>query len=537
MAKKSLAETHPELIKEWHPTLNGSLTPNDVTYDDSTTNIWWFCDKGKWPDGTPSNDHIWETKISNRTNKTLGRVKSGCACCDNKKVVPSNCLATTHPQIAKQWHPTLNGNLTPNDVVVGSGKKAWFFCDKGKWPDGTPSNDHIFQQTIRDSLKNGCPCCSNKKVVPSNCLATTHPQVAEQWHPTLNGNLTPNDFAAMSGKKAWFFCDKGKWPDGTPSNDHIWDAVIASVSKGHGCACCNNKRVVPSNCLATTHPQVAEQWHPTLNGNLTPNDVIALSHKKAWFFCDKGKWPDGTVANDHVWKTNIASVSKGHGCPCCTNLKVVPSNCLATTHPQVAEQWHPTLNGNLTPNDVVIGTDKKVWFLCDKGHAWKTRIVVRKKCNCIFCNESKGEKAVSDHLESLGFIKSKDFICQYITRTDRPDFIMPKLKCFIEFNGKQHYIPVDFGSKKKYAALHNLAGNIRRDNGKLQRSVTKGWPLLIIPYWDIFRIPEIIDDMLVGKTPTFSEPPEIVKKYEPIRKKIRDRLKIKGPEVLCGLIK
>ena len=29
MKKKSLAETHPEVAKQWHPTKNGNLTPFD----------------------------------------------------------------------------------------------------------------------------------------------------------------------------------------------------------------------------------------------------------------------------------------------------------------------------------------------------------------------------------------------------------------------------------------------------------------------------------------------------------------------------
>jgi len=32
-------------------------------------------------------------------------------------------LAETHPEIAKQWHPTLNGDLTPFDFTPGSDKK------------------------------------------------------------------------------------------------------------------------------------------------------------------------------------------------------------------------------------------------------------------------------------------------------------------------------------------------------------------------------------------------------------------------------
>ena len=40
-------------------------------------------------------------------------------------------LAETHPEVAKQWHPTKNGDLTPNNVTPGSNKKAWWKCDKG----------------------------------------------------------------------------------------------------------------------------------------------------------------------------------------------------------------------------------------------------------------------------------------------------------------------------------------------------------------------------------------------------------------------
>ena len=41
-----------------------------------------------------------------------------------RKVVESNCIATTHTELAKQWHPTLNGDLTPKDVVSRYGKKS-----------------------------------------------------------------------------------------------------------------------------------------------------------------------------------------------------------------------------------------------------------------------------------------------------------------------------------------------------------------------------------------------------------------------------
>ena len=42
-----------------------------------------------------------------------------------------NDLATLNPVLAKEWHPTENGNLKPEDVTPGSGKEVWWLCPEG----------------------------------------------------------------------------------------------------------------------------------------------------------------------------------------------------------------------------------------------------------------------------------------------------------------------------------------------------------------------------------------------------------------------
>ena len=37
-----------------------------------------------------------------------------------------NDLATLYPELAKEWHPTKNGVLTPNNIACGSNKKVWW---------------------------------------------------------------------------------------------------------------------------------------------------------------------------------------------------------------------------------------------------------------------------------------------------------------------------------------------------------------------------------------------------------------------------
>ena len=63
-------------------------------------------------------------------------------------------------------------------------------------------------------------------------------------------------------------------------------------------------------------------------------------------------------------------------------------NDLATRDPAVAAQWHPTLNGALGPQDVTLGSSRKVWWLCPDGHVWKAVISSRtgpQHCGCPVC--------------------------------------------------------------------------------------------------------------------------------------------------------
>ena len=106
-----LITENPELSKEWHPTKNGNLTPKDVgPY--SRKKAWWVC----------KNKHEWKARINNRISGT------GCPYCAGKAVCIDNCLQTINPKLARQWHPTKNGKLTPRDVTPGSNKKVWWLC-------------------------------------------------------------------------------------------------------------------------------------------------------------------------------------------------------------------------------------------------------------------------------------------------------------------------------------------------------------------------------------------------------------------------
>ena len=196
---------------------------------------------------------------------------------------------------------------------------------------------------------------------------------------------------------------------------------------------------MPKKSLAETHPEVAKQWHPTLNGELTPNDLAAGSNKKVWWKCEK--------ETDHEWESTVATRTrlKRSRCSICDGRTVVNSNCLATTQPELAKEWHPTLNGGLTPFDVTDKSSKRRWWKCDKGidHEWKAEIRARTgkrgKSGCPFCTltpQSKQELTITFELMKLfKNISPKGLKTKLEGKLRAIDIFIPKLNLCIEFDG------------------------------------------------------------------------------------------------------
>ena len=204
--KESLKFLNPSLANEWHHTKNGDLTPRHVTTN-SNQKVWWKCKVCT---------EEWLSSPSNRN-------KSGCPYCANKKAGKYNNLAVKNPKLAKEWHPTKNGDLTPYDVTPVSGKKVWWQCSKNK--------DHEWPATVANRSKEvGCPYCSGRNSTKENNLAVKNPELANEWHPTKNGDLTPYDVTPNSGKKVWWICNKNK--------DHEWPATVSHRSNGTNCPKC-----------------------------------------------------------------------------------------------------------------------------------------------------------------------------------------------------------------------------------------------------------------------------------------------------------
>lgn len=307
-------------------------------------------------------------------------------------------------------------------------------------------------------------------------LQITHPEISAQWHPTKNGTLTASDVVSGSHKKVWWKCNV--------ESDHEWEAQIRSRLVLSSCPCCSGRRVVLSNCLAKTHPNIAAQWHPTKNGNLTPYNTSYGSEKKVWWKCDK--------FSDHEWQSTVSNRIKGRGCSCCVSRTIVPSNCLDTSYPGIAKEWHPFKNNELTPHKVSKRATKKVWWQCTFGHEWQANISDRTKSNgtgCPYCFDSHGEKEIKKCLEknNIKYEFQKKFPNCKLKRPLPFDFYLPSYNILIEYDGEQHFKPIKyFGGVKKFNSLR------KKDKIKNLFAQENGIYLLRIPYTKINEVEKIL---------------------------------------------
>ena len=383
-----LATVHPELAKEWHPTKNGDLKPENV-HMCSHQKVWWYLPYDvpmDYPIESLRGKHFnfeWYVRVNDRVN-----YNTGCPFLAGKNVLRGfNDLATVNPKLAKEWHPTKNGKLTPCDIRSNSNQKVWWLLSYDvpmDYPIKSLRGKHFnFEwQASPNKRQNGndCPFLSGHAIWNGfNDLATTNPNLADEWDYDLNANLSPQDVAANSSKKVWWHLSYDIPDDYIVESlrgkhiDFQWKAGIAGRNNGNGCPFLSGHAVWQGfNDLATVSPELAKEWHPIKNGDLKPTQITANSDKKVWWLLPYDVPMDYPIKHlrgkhfDFEWQARIPDrVFKNATCPYLSYHPMLWKgfNDLQTVNPKLAKEWHPTKNGDLIPEDVTCGLNKQIWWL------------------------------------------------------------------------------------------------------------------------------------------------------------------------------
>lgn len=420
--EKQYVSDNAQLMAEWDWEQNGNLVPSYLTLG-SNKKVWWKC----------SNGHIWQSVIAHRAKG------SGCPYCANKKVlVGFNDLATTHPQLAAEWHPTKNEGMLPTDITRGAGRKVWWLCKNG--------HEFVASPNKRTTEETSCPYCSNQKVLRGfNDLATTRPMLAEEWHPTKNGQLLPSDIVEGSAKKVWWKCARG----------HEWQAAPYNRIKNRNCPICSKKLktsfpeqalfyyikryfpdaentnnaaidmeldiYIPSLRTAIEYDGVyyhesgnSKQREQRKNRLCNDNGIRLIrvreiglnSHEDCVCIADVNPSAPGAIGNAISAVLELLGI-KENKIDVDTDSPEILSLYLTSEHtrnllglnPKLAAEWHPTKNGDLRPEHLAFNSGKKVWWICKEGHDWQASLHNRSKGKgCPYCSGRLAIPGVNDLL-------------------------------------------------------------------------------------------------------------------------------------------
>jgi hypothetical protein len=418
----------PKISYEWNPTKNGSLKPEDFT-GSSHEKVWWLCPKG----------HSYYSRIYDRT----GINKTGCPYCSGRRVGEDNNLLYLFPKIAKEWHPTKNGDSKPEEFTGRNGKKVWWLCPKGHSYDSI-----IYSRTSIN--KTGCPYCSNQTSSPELRILAEFRFIFDDvknrhkiegvemdvsvpkfnlaieydgyhFHQgkekkdlekneflqkrnieifrvrcspltkiTENDLIVENDDLSKSDlnevfKKIYSFVDTGikEKINEYLDSDHFFNENLFKKYLSY------LPSPLPENSLTIKFPDLVNEWDYGKNHPLIPDQFSVGSNNKVWWLCPKGHSYDSRI-RDRTGKIPT-------GCPECSGKKVGKDNNLKIMFPKIAKEWHPTENGDLKPYQVTHGSEKRVWWLCPKGHSYDSIICSRTKKKPTGCPYCSGQKVGEDN--------------------------------------------------------------------------------------------------------------------------------------------
>lgn len=165
---------------------------------------------------------------------------------DESIELKDNAMLKRRPKLFYEWDFKRSGELGLDiyKITQGSGKTVWWNC-----PDCESVYDmKIYRRTKKDSPQN-CPYCSGQRVNHTNSLASLRPDIAKEWHPTKNGDVTAHDVTCGSNKTFYW---QGKC-------GHEWDDTTEKRTNGSKCPYCLNRRVLKGfNDVWTSNPDLAK---------------------------------------------------------------------------------------------------------------------------------------------------------------------------------------------------------------------------------------------------------------------------------------
>jgi len=332
----------------------------------------------------------------------------------------------------------------------------------------------------------------------------THDEFVCEIQDKFNGDIVVLGRYVDKKTKISFYCNRcGK----------TWDAAPMSILKtSFGCPDCAHfatrqklitKNIDTSGRFVDLYPELAKRFDKDKNTGIQIENFSPKSGQYVWWRCD---------VCGHSWCSKIATVVNSNGnCPQCyrnnmTNnvieYRLNKNGSLAVHYPDLLTEWDYSKNIDIDPNQMLIKSNKKVWWKCQKcGREWQAKIAKRtagEGCpHCYRFEKSNLQQKVQNYIEDTyqyQFMHEHD--CSLKCRNPKTNHLLPydneliisnSISIIIECHGEQHYKIC--GLTKLAAKKYNITPEEAlqyvqwKDEYKKQYALSQGYYYLAIPYY------------------------------------------------------
>ena len=321
-----LSTTHPELVLEW--SLSNNRNPEGIMKT-FAGNVKWVC---------PDCNGEYSASVINRESGD-----DACPYCNSDRVlIGYNDLATTNPELAKEW--SSNNDRGPETITKAMGIRAFWKCPECQ-------GEYVSSPNNREVGDDSCPYCRNDRaLIGYNDLATTNPELALEW--SQNNERGPETVTKSHKAKVNWNCPECGGEYAAP----VFDREAGDDS----CPYCRNDRIlIGYNDLATTNPELALEW--SQNNERGPETVMK-SHKI------RVNWNCPECGGEYLALV-FDREAGDDSCPYCTDKKPLAGfNTFYVKYPVLMKEWAAIENYliGVDANDVTVKYNKDVWWECPK---------------------------------------------------------------------------------------------------------------------------------------------------------------------------
>ena len=237
-------------------------------------------------------------------------------------------------------------------------------------------------------------------------------------------------------------------------NDHL---------RGKGCSKCKSEKT-SNNCRSNKENFIKKAKE--VHGDKYDYSLAEYVHSKSKvnIICP--------IHGDFIQKPNCHL--SGKGCPKCGGTEKINTEEFINKSKKIHGDVYDYSTVDYNKNNI------KVKIICPThGEFLQTPNNHLRGQGCPNCNTSKGEQLISNYLmeREIKFIPQKKFsTCKYVKQLPY-DFCIPQLKMLIEYDGIQHFQPIEtFGGKEAFEIT------LKKDFIKTQWAKKNGWRLIRFDY-------------------------------------------------------